>query len=94
MSLASQVSAAFTAVGEHIRDNIVPRLIPTGGATDQVLAKSGSGNFLLKWVTLFSGSYNDLNDKPTLGTAAALNIHVGTTAPGSPTTGQIWIDTN
>lgn len=28
------------------------------------------------------------------GTAAALNIHVGTTAPVSPSIGDIWIDTN
>lgn len=28
------------------------------------------------------------------GTAAALNIHVGTTAPPLPAIGDIWIDTN
>ncbi len=28
------------------------------------------------------------------GTAAALNIHVGTTAPPSPSLNDIWIDTN
>lgn len=28
------------------------------------------------------------------GTAAALNIHVGTTAPALPAIGDIWIDTN
>jgi hypothetical protein len=39
-------------------------------------------------------SYNSLSDKPTLGTAAARNIHVGTTAPGSPSEGDLWVDTN
>lgn len=29
-----------------------------------------------------------------LGTAALVNISVGTTAPGSPATGDLWVDTN
>jgi hypothetical protein len=28
------------------------------------------------------------------GTGAAVNIHVGTSAPGSPSAGDLWIDTN
>ena len=28
------------------------------------------------------------------GTGAAVNIHVGTSAPGSPSTGDLWVDTN
>jgi hypothetical protein len=28
------------------------------------------------------------------GTGAGINIHVGTTAPGSPSTGDLWVDTN
>jgi len=38
-------------------------------------------------------AYADITGKPTLGTAAARNIHVGTSAPGSPATNDIWIDT-
>jgi hypothetical protein len=35
-----------------------------------------------------------LTDISGAGTAAALNIHVGTTAPPLPAIGDIWIDTN
>jgi hypothetical protein len=35
-----------------------------------------------------------LADIDGAGTAAALNIHVGTTAPPSPSVGDVWIDTN
>lgn len=40
-----------------------------------------------------SGSYSDLSNTPTLGTAAPLNIHVGPTAPASPSVNDLWIDT-
>ena len=30
---------------------------------------------------------------PDLGTAAYINIHVGTTAPSSPAVGDVWVDT-
>jgi hypothetical protein len=30
----------------------------------------------------------------SLGTAAARNLAVGTTAPGSPAVGDLWVDTN
>lgn len=43
MSLASQISAGFTAVGNYIRDSILPRLVPTGGTTGHVLTKQVSG---------------------------------------------------
>ena len=29
-----------------------------------------------------------------LGTASAKNMHVGTSAPGSPATNDLWVDTN
>lgn len=80
MSLASQISALATAIGEAIRDTVKPKLVPSAGTTGQVLAKASNTNHDLAWTSL--------------GTAAALNISVGTTAPSSPTTGQIWIDTN
>jgi hypothetical protein len=136
MSLASQVGLLATRIGNYLRDSIVPRLLPSGGTTGQVLTKVNATNYNTMWQTpfsgsytdltskptlfsgaytdltgkptlfsgsytdltskptLFSGSYTDLTSKPTLGTAAAKNISVGTTAPSSPATGDIWIDTN
>ncbi|MEJ7931005.1 hypothetical protein WG922_13600 [Ramlibacter sp. AN1015] len=38
----------------------------SGGTTGQVLAKQSNTDFEYVWATPFSGSYNDLTDKPTL----------------------------
>ncbi len=94
MSLATGLSSLATRIGNEIRDAIKPRLIPSGGTTGQAMTKSSGTNYAVTWTTLFSGAYADLTGKPTLGTAAAKNVHVGTSAPGSPAEGDIWIDTN
>lgn len=94
MSVVSQISALASRIGNEIRDAVKPRLLPSGGTTGQALTKSSGTNYATGWTTLFSGSYTDLTSKPTLGTAAARNVHVGTSAPGSPAEGDIWIDTN
>ena len=35
-----------------------------------------------------------ITNKPAFGSAALVDIHVGTAPPSSPTVGDIWIDTN
>ena len=62
MSLASQISAGFTAVGNYVRDSILPRLVPTGGTTGHVLTKQASG---FGW------------DAPTGGGGGSTNIDGG-----------------
>jgi len=106
VSVVSSVSAMATRIANEIRDGIRPRLIPSGGTSNQVLKKNTSTNYDVAWTTpfdgaysslsgkptLFDGAYASLSGKPTLGTAAARNISVGTSAPSSPATNDIWID--
>lgn len=39
-------------------------------------------------------SWDEIPTSNSLGTASALNISVGTSAPGSPSVGDLWVDTN
>lgn len=45
-------------------------------------------------VALSASTYETYVKESEIGTAAARNLHVGTTAPGSPSTGDLWVDTN
>lgn len=38
--------------------------------------------------------WNAITNKPAFGTAALIDVHVGTAPPASPTLGDVWIDTN
>ena len=51
MTLQERLQALATAVANHIRDAVMPRLLPTGGATGQVLAKTAAGNFTTAWAS-------------------------------------------
>lgn len=62
----------------------------TAGAGDvEEIACTAAGRALLD-----DASASDQRTTLGLGTAAVLKIHVGTTAPGSPATGDLWVDTN
>lgn len=56
--------------------------VPTGGSAGQALVKNSSTNYDTKWQSLAnvatSGSYNDLSNKPTLGTQCTFSLS-GTT---------------
>ena len=81
--------------------------VPTGGTTGQVLAKINATDFNTEWVdqpdnvTLvgtpdyitISGQVITRNEID-LTTDTNTKITVGTTAPGSPATNDLWIDTN
>lgn len=56
MSLVSQVSALATSVANYLRDSVLPRLVPAGGTSGQVLAKSSATDFAVSWQTLTGGS--------------------------------------
>ena len=79
MSLSSRVSDLAAGIGNYIRDSILPRVLPSGGSTGSALTKSSNTNYATQWTAL--------------GTGAAKNIHVGSTPPSSPQTGDIWVDT-
>ena len=77
MSLQTRIEALAVAIRTKI-NAMVPRLLPSGGASGTVLAKSAGTDYATGWVAL--------------GTASARNIHVGTTAPSSPADGDLWVD--
>lgn len=45
-------------------------------------------------VALTTSTYAMFYRTTELGTGATKNISVGTSAPGSPATGDLWVDTN
>jgi hypothetical protein len=50
-TLASRISLLSTAIGNYIRDSVKPRLLPAGGSSGQVLAKSSATDYATGWVT-------------------------------------------
>lgn len=67
------------------------------GATGDIYYRDSSGNF----VRLAAGTNGDalrvsggLPAWQPAGTAIGVNLSVGTSAPGSPATGDLWVDTN
>jgi len=65
------------------------------------VAKGGTGSASLTGYVFGAGTapltgvpsipYTDISG---LGTAATVNLHVGPTAPSSPSVGDLWVDTN
>ena len=58
-------------------------------ATSGVAPASGGGT-----ANYLRADGNWANPISTLKTGAFVNISVGTTAPGSPAVGDLWVDTN
>jgi hypothetical protein len=84
----SSIPAAIDAI-----DGLTP-------AADRLAYYTGASTAAL--ATLTTAGRNLLDDADAsaqrttlgLGTAAVLKIHVGTVAPGSPSVGDLWVDTN
>jgi len=79
--------------------------IPVGGSTGQVLAKNSGTDYDTEWVDPTASHTHPQSDITNLVSdlAAKLDdtqfsglskITVGTTAPSSPSTGDLWVDTN
>jgi hypothetical protein len=77
MSLASQVSALAGAIRDKI-NTMMPRLLPAGGGTGQVLAKVNGTDYNATWVSPAAGS----------GIPARETV-VSFTAPGTSKTVQV-----
>lgn len=55
MSLATQINALATHVANYLRDSVLPRLLPAGGTTGQVLAKSSATDYAVAWAAPSGG---------------------------------------
>jgi hypothetical protein len=55
-TLVSRISRLATRMANHIRDNIVPRLLPSGGTSGQVLAKSSANDYAVGWISPSAGA--------------------------------------
>jgi hypothetical protein len=71
-------------------------------ATDKILGRATAGAGDIEEIACTAAGRALLDDASAsaqrttlgLGTAATINISVGTSAPGSPATGDLWVDTN
>lgn len=57
MTLQDRIEALATRIANHFRDAIVPKLVPAGGATGQVLAKSSAADHALGWQSPGGGAF-------------------------------------
>lgn len=55
MSLASAISDGLTALGNYVRDSVMIRVLPPGGAPGQTLAKATGSDFETLWSTPAGG---------------------------------------
>ncbi|MGY8903710.1 MAG: hypothetical protein ACKVIH_04085 [Burkholderiales bacterium] len=51
MALADRINNLATRMGNYLRDSVMPRLLPSGGITGQVLAKTSATNYAAGWQT-------------------------------------------
>ena len=56
MSLAANINLLAQRTGNALRDLVMPRLLPAGGAVGQVLAKTAATDFAAAWQTPASGA--------------------------------------
>lgn len=54
--LSTRVGLLATRIANYIRDSVLPRLIPSGGATGTVLGKSSATNYAVSWITPSAGA--------------------------------------
>ena len=51
MDLSSRISQLATRIANYLRDSVIPRLLPSGGVSGQVLSKSSGTDYAVVWVT-------------------------------------------
>ena len=98
-TLVDRINLLATGVANYIRDSVKPRLMPTGGTTNQVLAKSSATDYAVSWVTLTAGAGGSTgqvqySNGGVLAGAANIGIDNGdliltsNTSPVTPGTGK------
>ena len=51
MDLSARISLLTTRIANYLRDSVIPRLLPSGGSSCQVLSKSSGTDYAVVWVT-------------------------------------------
>ena len=51
MDLSARISLLATCIANYLRDSVIPRLLPSGGNSGQVLSKSSGTDYAVVWVT-------------------------------------------
>lgn len=74
MSLSSQVNSLATAIGNYFRDNVLPRLLPSGGSVGQVLTKTSGAAYAASWQDV-SGGASSANTASLIASGAAVTLH-------------------
>lgn len=64
MSMSSEIMALAGSIRDKI-NTIIPRLLPTGGTTGQILSKVNGSNFNTHWITPAGGSGGSINGNTT-----------------------------
>ena len=57
-TLADRIGSLSTRIANYIRDSINPRLIPSGGGTNQILRKTSGTDYATEWSTHKTVQYN------------------------------------
>lgn len=55
MTLIERIGALATAIGDHIKTAIVPRLLPSGGTAGHVLTKTTGADYDASWAAPSGG---------------------------------------
>ncbi|MFM9881192.1 MAG: hypothetical protein ACKVOO_12380 [Burkholderiaceae bacterium] len=55
MALSDRINALATAIGNTLRDAVLPRLLPAGGSAGQVLAKTSAADYAAAWAAPAGG---------------------------------------
>ena len=58
MDLSSRISQLATRVANYLRDSVIPRLLPSGGVSGQVLSKSSGSDYAVAWKTHKTEQYS------------------------------------
>lgn len=51
MDLSARISLLTTRIANYLRDSVIPRLLPSGGSSGQVLSKSSGSDYAVEWKT-------------------------------------------
>ena len=73
--LIERVNLLATRIGNYVRDSVLPRLVPSGGTSGQLLQKTSATDYALGWISpSTSGTITSLS------AALSANVSLTTTA--------------